>query len=75
MQKKNLSQLTQKEIKTLESMGVLHELYPSYKKELPSIEKYNKVENILNLVLASYDKYDIIKIKTMAREWLNEYKA
>jgi hypothetical protein len=53
----------------------LHELYPSYKKELPSIEKYNKVKNILNLVLASYDKYDIIKIKTMAREWLNEYKA
>ena len=71
--KKELSQLTEEEFNTLKSTGVLYDAYPNADKDWPDIQKHSSIVNILKKILASVDKYDIIKLKQLAREWLKKY--
>ena len=71
--KKELSQLSKEEFKLLKSMGVLYDVYPEADTSWSETQKYSKVVYIFKKVLACADEYDIIKLKSHAREWLNRY--
>jgi hypothetical protein len=71
--KKPLDQLTEEEFNTLKSTGVLYDAYPNADKDWPDIQKHSSIVNILKKILASVDRYDIIKLKPLAKEWLKKY--
>ena len=71
--KKPLSQLTKEEFYTLKSMGVLHDVYPEAGDSWELTQKHSSIVNILKKILASVDRYDIIKLKPLAKEWLKKY--
>ena len=71
--KKPLSRLNKEEFNTLKSMGVLHDVYPEASESWAFVQKHSSTVNILKKILASVDKYDIIKLKTLAQEWLKKY--
>ena len=75
MNKKPLDELTTNEFNVLDSLGVLNELYPTESIEVKNLTKYHRVISIFKKILASSDTYDIIKLKKLAKDWLNEYES
>lgn len=72
--KKPLNELTPDEFSTLKRMGFLHEIYPDAPETWQEMSKYKDVIKILKKILASSDNYDIIELKRLAKDWLNEYE-
>ena len=73
--KKSLSELTADEFSTLKRMGFLYDLYPEAPETYAELSKYNDVIKIFKKILASSDNYDIIELKRLVKDWLNEYEG
>jgi len=72
--KKNLYELTLDEFSTLKRMGFLYDIYPDAPEVWTDIKKYQDVVKIFKKILASSDNYDIIELKKLAKDWLDEFK-
>ena len=72
--KKELKDLSLEEINTLESMGVMYELYPDAKEHISDITQKLELKKIFKLVLASYDTYDIINVQDLIKEYMTKYE-
>lgn len=72
--KKPLSELTSDEFSTLKRMGFLYDIYPDAPKTWHEMSKYKNVIKIFKKILASSDNYDIIELKRLVKDWLNEYE-
>jgi hypothetical protein len=75
-------QLTAKQLKTLLSIGALHDLYPEDIKSIcystPSSSDNHEMRStalkIMKMIVAIYDEYDIIKVKAIANKWISVYE-
>lgn len=72
--KKHLNDLTVDEFSTLKRLGFLYDLYPDAPETWSDIKKYQDIIKLCNKILASNDNYDIIVLKKLATNWLNEYR-
>lgn len=72
--KKPLSELSSDEFSTLKRMGFLYDFYPDAPDTYAELSKYNTVIKIFKKILASADSYDIIELKRLVKDWLNEYE-
>jgi hypothetical protein len=75
--KKKLSQLTKEEFSTLQSLGILDNIFAirdNAKVDHEFLDERNaEAKKIIKKIVACCDEYDIIKLKTLAQKWLSKY--